>query len=603
MLKTLKKVYVLLTPAERIQGYFLFVLSIVLASIQMLGVASILPFMAVATNPKQVHQNRWLKWVYNYFEFSSPYSFLFYLGWMVFGWLVFSNLFEVSVRAYKSYFSREIDHSLSCRLFKNYLTKPYRFFLGRNTSELGKNILNEVTQVTRGIISPAIEIVTKTAVTILIFILLLFVDVWLAITVTAVFGIILGGLFLLIKKKINEMGEKRVKAQEMRYKLADEGLSGIKQLKTLGKEFSFFDQFFKSSQKLVKFDVVRQILSVATNKGLEIIAFGGILLVVLSYIGTDQNFTELMPTLTLYAYAGYRVLPSLRVIFDSFTKLRLNAAALELIYSDFKADELRNSEAHENHHPEERLDFEEKLRLENIFYQYPNTDDYLFENLSLSIPNNTTVGIVGETGSGKTTLIDLILGLLSPDKGTITVDDKTLEGEKVPCWQNSIGYVPQEIFLTDDTVAKNIALGVPEERINREKIRDSARRAHIHDFVTNELEQGYDTVVGENGIRLSGGQRQRIGIARSLYIEPQLLIFDEATSEVDTVTEAMIMDSVYELSDDMTILMIAHRISTVEKCDNIYLLEKGEIIDQGTYEELVGSSQQFRQMVGTSKQT
>ena len=332
---------------------------------------------------------------------------------------------------------------------------------------------------------------------------------------------------------------------------------------------------------------------------LEAVAFGGIILIAVYLIVVQKSLQQVIPILGLYAFAGHRLMPALQKAFQGIASARFNSAALEALHRDFQqhADPQHGPSTSTRDDPsEDPLTLDDRLVLDGVSFAYPNAEAPAIENLSLQIPANTTVGFVGKTGSGKTTTVDLILGLLRPQTGRIAVDGTPLRGEAVRRWQQNVGYVPQQVFLADDTVARNIAFGVREEEIDMDAVKDAARRAHIHDFVTRELPNRWETIVGERGVKLSGGQRQRISIARALYHRPGVLVFDEATSALDQATEASVMEAIYELDDDHTILVIAHRLSTVQRADNIIMLEQGRKVGEGTYDELAHEHAKFREM-------
>jgi ABC-type multidrug transport system fused ATPase/permease subunit len=301
------------------------------------------------------------------------------------------------------------------------------------------------------------------------------------------------------------------------------------------------------------------------------------------------SFDNALPVVTLYVFAGYRLMPALQQIYSSVTNISFVGPSLNKLHNDLKSLKPLNENQNQG-----VLKFSKTIILKNIHYSFPNTSKVALKNINVTIPAKSMVGFVGATGSGKTTTVDIILGLLVPQKGTLEVDGKVITNQNVRDWQRSIGYVPQHIYLSDDTVAANIAFGVEPKDINFAAVLKSSKIANLHNFVIDELPKQYQTTIGERGVRLSGGQRQRIGIARALYHNPQVLILDEATSALDNLTEKTIMDSINNLSKDITIISIAHRLSTVKKCDNIFLLEKGMLKNKGTFDELINTNESFR---------
>jgi ATP-binding cassette, subfamily B, bacterial PglK len=325
---------------------------------------------------------------------------------------------------------------------------------------------------------------------------------------------------------------------------------------------------------------------------LEAIAFGGMLLLILYLMARSGSFAGALPIIALYAFAGYRLMPALQQIYDAFTQLRFAGPALDALHQDLSSLQAADAQ----HGPLSPLLLTQAIELNQVSYRYPNAPHPALKGIDLTIPAHSTVGFVGATGSGKTTMVDVILGLLEPQEGHLSVDGLPITAAKRRQWQRAIGYVPQHIYLADDSVAANIAFGVNPKDIDPQAVERAAKIANLHEFVVNDLPQSYATTVGERGVRLSGGQRQRIGIARALYHNPQVLILDEATSALDNLTEQAVMEAVNNLGHDITIILIAHRLSTVRQCDQIYLLERGEVKAGGTYEELAASNQQFKAM-------
>jgi ABC-type multidrug transport system fused ATPase/permease subunit len=372
-----------------------------------------------------------------------------------------------------------------------------------------------------------------------------------------------------------------------------EAFGGIKDIKILGKESSFLNLFSSPSKKFASNDASYESINETPKHIIEIIAIGGMLTVIIFMILAGNNISDFIPILTAYALGAYRLLPQLQKIFRSITSIRYHFPTVELIDHAFRTTPPGIGI---NFADIPKLKFHSGIKLEGIIFSYPNAEKTIIKNQNLLIKPNTSIAFVGPTGCGKTTLIDIILGLLEPNNGRIFIDDTEINNHNVKSWQKNLGYVPQSIYLTDDTIRNNIAFGVVSEDIDDDMIVHSAKMANIHDFITNELKDGYNTIIGERGIRLSGGQRQRIGIARAIYNDPSVLILDEATSALDTLTENAIMDAINNLSHKKTIIMVAHRITTVKNCDIIYFMENGAIVDYGGYDELYEKNASFRKM-------
>jgi ATP-binding cassette subfamily C protein len=588
-----------LTPRERRNLYLLFGAVLVMAGLEVVSVASIMPFLSVAADPATVHDNAYLKWAFETFEFSGTNTFLTALGIAALTALVLSNAFIVLTTWALYRYAWGRNHSLSRRLLASYLHRPYQYFLTRNSAELGKNILEEVKEVVGGMLLPGLRGVAKGVVALFIIGFLVFVDPVIAVVVATVLGAAYTIIYFAVQERIATYGEKRVEANTERYKFVSEAFGGIKEVKLRGKENAFLEQYDEPSMRYARFQSRFRVIRRAPRYILEAVAFGGIILIAVYLVAMQTNVQQVIPMLGLYAFAGYRLMPALQQAFKGIASARFNLAALNALHEGLKEESpsaLKIQKNQKENDTADILQLHECLVLDNVHYTYPGAKEPAISDLSLEVPAHTTVGFVGKTGSGKTTTVDLVLGLLRPQHGNITVDGTPLRDDNIRRWQQAIGYVPQHIYLSDDTVARNIAFGVPEEDIDPRAVQDAARRAHIHDFVVNELPKQWGTVVGERGVKLSGGQRQRIGIARALYHRPSVLVFDEATSALDQSTESSVMEEIYELEGNHTMLMIAHRLSTVRRADNIVMLEAGRKVGEGTYDELEQGHSKFRSM-------
>jgi ABC-type bacteriocin/lantibiotic exporter with double-glycine peptidase domain len=596
MLTTARKLLDLLSAREKTHLYLIFAALVGLAFVDMAGVASILPFIAVVANPDVIQTNRWLKLAYDSFGFTSLQSFLFSLGMLVLGLLVFSNLFKALIAWLSLKYDNRLNYMLARRLLASYLARPYEFFLSHNTVELGKIVLSEARLVIAGVLGPAMQLMSSFLVALFILALLLAVNPVIALTITIVIGGPYGVIYLVTARRLARLGRVQYEANSMKHKVVSEALSGIKDLKILGRAGVFLERFSVHAWRHGQINATVGAISQLPRFALETIAFGGILLIVLFKLGSDQNASEMVPILALYAFAGYRLLPAIQQIFANISTMRYNLYALTVVHQDLKgpgvaADPDRDLAETQNLQP---LPLTRALVLRNVAYGYHGTQEPAIRGINLTIVPNTSIGLVGATGSGKTTTVDLILGLLTPTSGQLLADDIEINSDNIAQWQRNLGYVPQHIFLSDDTITRNIAFAVPDQEIDMVAVVHAARIANLHAFIEKELPDGYETVIGERGVRLSGGQRQRIGIARALYHDPTVLIMDEATSALDNITEEAVIEALRTLSGEKTIIMIAHRLTTVKECGVIYLMEKGHIVSQGTYAELLKSSAWFK---------
>lgn len=590
-MQTFKKLLFLLTPVERKRAGLLLIMTIIMALLDTIGIASILPFIAVLTNPSLVETNIILNYIYqssNIFGVKTNQEFIFFFGVIVLVLLIFSLTFKAFTVYAQVRFTEMREYSISKRLIEEYLNQPYSWFLSRHSADLGKTILSQVGKLIGNGIRPLIELISKSIITISIIILLIIVDLKLALAVGLSLGVTYLLIFYLVRKVLTRAGEKRLKNDQLRFTIVSEAFGAAKEVKVGGLEQSYIRNFSNYAKIYAMAEALSQVLGQLPRFILEAIAFGGILIIMLYIIAESGDFNSALPIISLYVFAGYRLMPAVQGIYSSLVQLTFIGPSLNKVYEDLKNPRpicvnLNN----------EVLTFNKTITLNNIYYDYPNRSISAIKNLSLNIPIKSVVGLVGATGSGKTTAIDIILGLLEPQKGTLEVDGKVITKQNIRSWQRSIGYVPQHIYLSEDTIEANIAFGVETKDINKNMIEKASKIANLHKFVIEELPKQYHTTVGERGVRLSGGQRQKIGIARALYRNPQVLILDEATSALDNQTEKIVMDAVNNLRSNITIILIAHRLNTVRNCDIIYQLDKGQIIGQGTFEKLIGSNKNF----------
>ena len=588
MIKQINKISSLLTSKEQKSAGILFLMILIMALLDMVGVASILPFMTVLSNPSIVESNILLKKMFDFstiFGVENNQQFLFALGIFVFLILIISLIFKALTTYTQVKWVQMRQYTIGKRLVEGYLHQPYSWFLSRHSADIGKTILAEVNQVVASGIYPLIDLVAKVLLVIALMGLLILTDPKLSLTII----FFLGGSYLLIfffiRKVLNRIGKERLKSNQLRFVAITEAFSAAKEIKVGGLENTYVERFSDPAQNYAETSAYAQVIRQLPRFILEAVAFGGVILVILYLMMQKGTFGSALPIISLYVFAGYRLLPALQTIYSSSAQLTFVGPSLDKLYEDIKS-----IKPFSTIQDQENLSLNKKIILKNIDYNYPNTSRTALKNISFEIPAKTTVGLVGATGSGKTTIADIILGLLEAQKGSLQVDDQIITKKNLRAWQSSIGYVPQHIYLADDTVAANIAFGVDHKNINQHSVENASKIANLHDFVINELPKKYQTTIGENGVRLSGGQRQRIGIARALYYKPQLLILDEATSALDNQTEENVMDAVKKIGNNVTIIIIAHRLNTVKNCDIIFKFKKGELINQGKFDKVINSN-------------
>ncbi len=584
-MRILKKILFLLSSQERKQVAFLMFMILIMAILDTIGVASILPFMAVLTNPSLIETNIFLKSIFNSltkFGVNNNEEFLFILGLIVLLLLIISLSFKALTTYAQLRFVHMREYSISKRLVEGYLRQPYSWYLNRNSAELGKNILSEVSLVINSSIKPLMELIAKGMVAFALISLLIITDPKLAFFVGFLIICFYGLIFYFARNFLDKIGKQRLSKNNLRFKTLSESFGAIKEVKVGGLEQKYTNQFSEAAKPFARTQALAQIIGQLPRFILEAIAFGGIMLIILYLIGKTGNFNASLPIISLYVFAGYRLMPAFQQIYASITSMTYINSALNKLYDDFKA--LKKYNLNENLSV---MHCVKKIELININYNYPNSSRTALQNINLQIPAKSIVGFIGATGSGKTTTIDIILGLLEAQKGILKVDGQIITNKNLKSWQKSIGYVPQHIYLSDDTISANIAFGEEVKNINYNAVERSSKIANLHDFIIEELPEKYQTKIGERGVRLSGGQRQRIGIARALYLNPKVLILDEATNALDSQTEDDVMSEIIKISRDITIIIIAHRLKTLKNCNIIYKFKDGKLLHQGKFNEIL----------------
>lgn len=594
MIDTYRMIFQLLEKRERARFLLLLAMILFMSLLDVAGVASILPFLAVLADPEILHGSGPLAIAYTWLGMSSERSFLLLLGVLVFLIVVVGLAFKTMTLYALTRFSTMRNYTISSRLLHGYMSQPYVWFLGRHSADLGKTVLSEVDQVISGSVIPAMMLLAHSTVLIALVALLMFVD---AKTTIIASTLLVGSyvtIFVLVKRLLSRLGERRVDANVQRYKIASEALGGIKDVKLLGLERAFLRRFRPSAEAFASTQAAGRIISQVPRFALEAVAFGGMLIFILTLLAQgDRRLEEIVPILGLFAFASVRMFPATQQVYQALTAMRFGRYALAALHRDF----LETGDAELPELDIRPMRLERSIELRGVSFQYPKSTLLALDDLTLVIDAQSTVGLVGGTGAGKTTAVDILLGLIRPTEGALLVDGTAINAANLSAWQRAVGYVPQQIFLTDDTVTANVAFGVPASEVDHAEVERAATVAGLHRFITTELPEGYASMVGERGVRLSGGQRQRIGIARALYHDPEVLVFDEATSALDNLTERAVMDAVRNLAGFKTIILVAHRLSTVESCDKIFLIDQGGVLAEGNYQELLASSARFRELV------
>ena len=600
MLRLAKELFALLTVDQRRRYLSLQIMMVFMAFMELLGIASIGPFMALVADMQLLETNAILNRIYVASGVSTHTDFLFITGLFVLLMLSLASILSMITTWRLSLFAYSVGTEISDRLYHYYLQKDWLFHASGSSAQLTKQIATEALRVTNFIILPFIQMNAR-----LVLAVFISVSIFIYNPLIATVGVVLFAsgyviIYRMIRKRIALYGEYVSTTSTDRFRLMNEGFGGIKDVLLYNRRHDFVHQFETSGKLFAHAQGVNTALSQAPRYLMELLAFGAMIGLVLVLLTTREgNLSQVLPILTVYALAGFKLLPALQQIYHSVATIRGNTAAFDSIKEDLLASLTVDSEqgAASDIASGQTIDLAriKNIRLNRVSFTYPNKAMPALDNINLNIPINSTVGFVGESGSGKSTAIDLLLGLIAPNTGQLMLDDLIIDEKNKQAWQQYIGFVPQSIFLSEGSIAENVAFGICRKDIDLVRVKQAIKLAHL-EFLVDSLSEGLNTKVGERGVQLSGGQRQRIGIARALYNQADVLVFDEATSALDGITEKVIMDAIQELSGQKTIVMIAHRLKTVKNCDVIYLMKQGRIVEQGTYQQLIDNNPMFKKM-------
>ena len=599
MNSVIKMMMGLLAKNEKNRLMLLLIVTFIVAFLDVAGIASIAPFMSLVADPSVIQDNDFINKIFIYLGYSDASissevkSFLVLIGVFVFIFMAFSMFMKAWNIYMLERFAQSCNFNISKKFVRDYLKQDYSWFLDKNSAAIGKNVLSEVNAVVSGVLLPGLMLFTNASCVFIIIAGLFYFDPTLAINVFIPLILIYVLLAFFAKKYLTNIGEDRVRANEERFKIIHSGFSSIKELKVSNLEHTLINDYDDPALRFAKHTASQHIIGKLPRYFIEMVAFGGVLGLVIYLILTNESFEDSLPVLVLYAAAGYRLMPALQQLYSQLTTVRFSIPAIEGIYKEL--DQMVDCEDDVFQSISKDFPFLNSIASKNITYRYPSSDTDVISNVSLEIIKGSKVGFVGPTGSGKTTIIDIFLGLLSPSDGRILVDGNELNFSEHAHLRAIVGYVPQTIFLRDGTVAENIAFGFDKKDIDYKKINEVAEIAQISEHIS-KLPNGYNSEVGERGVKFSGGQRQRIGIARALYRDPQILLLDEATSALDVLTEEKVVHEIMNSLKDVTIITIAHRLSTIKDCDEIFIMEDGKLVGRGSYYDLINSNNLFKEL-------
>lgn len=573
-METLKKLNYLFDRKIKLRTIFVFILITVGSMVELLGIAIVLPIIELAMEESSVSENKLATIVMNITRTDNKEEILLWLiGITVFIYII-KSFYLVYMNSKLYLFSADVRRKLSIRLMKAYFKQPYEFFLGKNSAELIRGVSGDTGELYNVIIN-VLHVISNgiTAVSIIVF--LIVTNFLMTVTITVLLAICAILIFLVFNKRFRAYGALNQKYSGYIGKDLRQAFEGVKEIKIMGNGDYFVKAYESNFKKQNEIMNLFNIYNSIPKYLIETVCISGILVFLGVNVIFNENYTALIPQLATFCVAAYKLLPSVNGISAYINSIIFSKASIDLVYKDIREiEELEKQKAIE-HNNIEKKDFNDRIDVSDVSFQYSNADKAVLNNVSFSIPKGKSIALIGPSGGGKTTMADIVLGLLEPGKGSVTIDGIDIR-DCMNSWGKNIGYIPQTIYLTDDSIRNNVAFGIDEKDINDDQVWEALEGAQLKDFVLS-LPEGLDTEVGERGARISGGQRQRIGIARALYRNPEILVFDEATSALDNETEKEVMKAIEGLQGTKTMLMIAHRLTTIEHCDAVYKVENGTV--------------------------
>lgn len=573
----LKKIGYIFDRKQKMKLFIILIMITIGSLMELVGVAAIIPFINVVMSPDTINTNQFFHYVYEKLKFQSANDFLVGLAIFLIGVYIVKNLYLVMMNALQYRFIFNNQKKLSCRLLECYASQPYTFFLDHNTADLIRNVGMDTDNFFEAV-SEVLRLIMEVFVCILLAGFLLVTDAVITISLVVILGVIGGSLLQCIKNNLEKLGAKKRESHGGRTKWVMQTFGGIKEVKVLEKESFFLTQYEKQYNIYIAAQKKYRVLSYIPKPSMETLCVGGLLIMVVYKLINGADATYFVSTLSVFAIAAFRLLPSFNRMAESASRIMFNKSSVDAIYQDLMLVKNLEKNVSIQKRDNQKLKFEKEIQIRDLSFRYPNTENYVLDDVDITIEKNQSVAFIGASGAGKTTMADIILGILRPERGNILVDGQDIY-EDMYKWHNLLGYIPQTIFLMDDTIRNNIVLGIPEDEIDETRLQEVIDEAQLKSFI-DTLDDGLDTVIGEGGVRLSGGQRQRIGIARALYRNPEVLILDEATSALDNDTETAVMDAINHLAGKKTLIIIAHRLSTIENCDIVYEVRDKKVVSK-----------------------
>ena len=599
MIKALLSIYSILDKNQKKKLFFIQALVITTALLEVGSLFLVGQFMFLLTDIKNLHTKEHFIFLYNFFNFSNDQDFFIIFSIITLIFFIITTFISIALVWKLSIYGSKLGVEISIRIYKHFVNQEWLFYTKHNSTSLINKISLEAERVNTGIIQPFMQINARIILAVLIVISIFIYDFLPSLIGLLVFLLSYFILYKTVQKKLYKHGEIISITQSSRLKILTETFGSIKEILLHGRKNYFQKQYENESYKYAYASGIGQVLMATPRYIIELIAISFLsMLMVVTIYNNGIEFKSIIPFLTVFAFAIFKLLPALQQIYYGLASIKSTLPSLKNILNEIEASKIANYEDIQidcDLTKRDALVLEREIVLRNISYQYQKNKDVL-RDINMHIDKNTTVGVAGPSGCGKSTLVDIIIGLIDPLKGNIFFDGKILKDKKHKRrWQNNIGYVSQSIYLVDASISENIFFGMNKKDIDFKKLKKCLEISNLNDFIKG-LPDGVDTIVGENGIQLSGGQRQRIGIARAIYHDVDFLVFDEATSSLDGVSEKKIMDAIKNLSGQKTILIIAHRLSTLKNCNIIYFMDNGKIMDSGNYDHLINNNKLFKKM-------
>ena len=569
----LKKIRYIFSKQQKMRATLLLTVMIIGSFMELLGVSIFVPFISIVMNPEQIQEISYLKWIFGVLNEPTVEMFVVYMALAIAFIYIIKNLYLALMQNEILKFSYNVRMNIAVRLLKTYIREPYTFHLGKNIAELQRTLTTDASQFMT-FVNSILQLVSELVVCFVIGLYLFHTSHSITVVIVGLLGVCVG-VFAIISKKIStKLGLQNQKYNAQLFQWINQSLGGIKEVKVLEREKYFIDIYSDNYRKLIKSAKNNELISAIPKYIVEAMAMSGMLLAVVFKIFFGRRaIIDFIPQLSAFAVAAFRLMPSVGKINAYVNSFMYSVPSVDLIYNDLK--EVEGLEIDEETLNSTSMKFDNRLSVNNVVFSYPDSDEKVLNNVSMIVNRGETVALIGPSGAGKTTLVDVILGLLKPLSGDIVVDGKSIY-DNMGQWHRCIGYIPQTIYLSDDTIINNVAFGIPSNQVDMAAVKNALKKAQLLEFAES-LDKGLDTIVGEQGIRLSGGQRQRIGIARALYHNPEVLILDEATSALDNDTESAVMSAIEHLHGEKTIIIIAHRLTTVRNADKIYEVCGGKV--------------------------